>query len=130
MLCADDAARPTVEEIEALRTRFNEKSDLVAELQLIGAATCMGWPQALRPLAPIATDTAPELLVIGGPADSQTPAVWSERMSQAIGARYLLSEHLGHTVVFNDGNPCTDRVAIDYLVNGVLPDQSVCPISE
>lgn len=130
VLCTDDAARPTVQEVEALRSRFNEKSDLVAELQLIGAGSCMDWPEALRPLAPIAADTAPELLVVAGPADSQTPAVWSERMAQAIGARYLLSEHLGHTVVFNGENQCVDQVVIDYLVDGVLPDQSICPVPQ
>ena len=130
VICADDSTRPTIEEIENLRARFNEQSDLVAELQMIGAASCIGWPQALRPLPAIATDIAPEVLVIGGPADSQTPAVWGERMAQAIGARYLLSEHLGHTVVFNGNNPCADQVAIDYLVAGVLPDQSVCPVPE
>ncbi len=128
VICADDAARPSIEEVEALRTRFNEQSDLVAELQLIGVATCLGWPEALRPLPPIATDTAPELLVIAGIADSQTPAQWSERMAQAIGGRYLLSEHLGHTVVFNDSNSCVDQAVIDYLIDGVLPDQSVCAV--
>ena len=130
VICADDPARPTVQEIEALRSGFNQKSDLVAELQLIGAGSCMDWPQSLRPLAPIATDTAPELLVIAGPADSQTPANWSEKMAAAIGARYLLSEHLGHTVVFNSENPCVDQVVIDYLLDGVLPDQSVCQLPE
>lgn len=130
VICADDATRPVIEEIEALRARFNQQSDLLAELQLIGVASCMGWPEALRPLAPIATDTAPELLVIAGPADSQTPAHWGEKMAQAINGRYLLSEHLGHTVVFNDTNPCVDAVVVDYLINGVLPDQGICPLPE
>ena len=49
-------------------------------------------------------------------------------MAQAIGARYLLSEHLGHTVVFNDNNSCVDQIVIDYLIDGILPDQSVCPV--
>ncbi len=51
-------------------------------------------------------------------------------MAQAIDARYLLSEHLGHTVVFNGENQCVDQVVIDYLVDGVLPDQSICPVTQ
>lgn len=126
VICADDSSRPTADQIEQLRSRFNEQSDLIAELQLVGAASCMDWPQALRPPAPIATGTAPEMLVIAGAADTQTPAIWSERMAQAIGARYLLSNHLGHTVTFFRGNECVDQVVADYLINGALPDTGYC----
>jgi pimeloyl-ACP methyl ester carboxylesterase len=130
VICADDPARPSVAELESLRRPFNEVSDLFAEIQLAGAATCLNWPDALYPLAETATMQAPESLVIGGPTDAQTPVEWSEAMAAAIGGRYLRSEHPGHTTVFSGANACTDRAAIDFLLNGVLPDISVCPLGD
>lgn len=130
VICADDPVRPSVEQIEALRQRFNQTSDLFAEIQLAAAAICIGWPEALNPLAEISTRQAPATLVIGGPTDAQTPLIWSEQMAAAIGGRFLRSEHPGHTTVFSGQNACTDDAAIDFLLNGTLPDESVCPVSD
>ncbi len=130
VICADDPVRPSVAEIESLRQPFNAISDLFAEIQLADAAVCMGWPEALHPLAQTATTQAPESLVIGGPTDALTPLVWSEQMAAAIGGRFLRSEHAGHTTVFSGANRCTDTAALDYLLTGTLPAMTVCTADE
>ena len=124
--CADDAERPTIDDIEALRAPFNNISDLFAELQLANAAICAHWPAALDPLPTVSTSLAPQTLVIGGPFDAQTIDEWSRQMAEAIGGRYLQSQHEGHTVVFSEQNPCTDEVAINFLLTGQLPATEVC----
>ncbi len=126
VLCADDASRPTATDAEALRDDFNQRSDIFAELQLASALTCAGWPGAVDPLPEISTSQAPPTLVIGGPTDTQTILPWSEQMATAIGGHFLRSEHLGHTTVFSRQNQCTDAAAIDFLLNGTLPDKTVC----
>jgi len=126
VICSDDAARPTVDELEALRTSFNNTSDIFAELFISQSAMCSGWPQSLAPLEPISTNQAPATLVIGGPTDTQTPAIWSQQMASAIGGHYLLSDHPGHTALFSDANDCTEEAVIDFLLLGELPDTNQC----
>ena len=126
VICADDPVRLSAEEAEALRDPFNANSDLFAEVVLADASLCMGWPESIDPLPVISTTQAPETLVIGGPTDAQTIIAWSEEMAGAIGGRFLRSEHSGHTTVFTGQNSCTDRVAIEYLLEGRLPDSQVC----
>jgi len=73
VLCADDDARPTVELLISSLSRLNETSDLFAEALLPLAASCVGWPVALDPVADIHTSDAPESLTIGGSGDVLTP---------------------------------------------------------
>ncbi len=126
VICADDPARPSVAEIEALRPSFNAQSDLFAEAQMASAMVCTGWPDSLNALPEIATTQAPAALVIGGPTDALTPIAWSEQMAAAIGGQFLRSEHVGHTTVFSGANVCTDNAAIDFLLNGTLPAVAAC----
>ncbi len=126
VMCADDATRPTLDSVEALRGPFNVESDLFAEPFLNTAGLCAGWPEALNPVPEIATNQAPVSLVIGGPTDAQTPLVFSEQMAQALGGQFLRSEHDGHVTVFTGKNLCTQALVNDFLVNGSLPTVSVC----
>lgn len=126
VMCADDAYRPTADELITLLTQMNTVSDPFAEAQLAVAGLCAGWPQAIEPLAPIATSTAPMSIVIGGTTDAQTPVQWSETMAQAIGGTYIRSEHPGHTVVFTDQSECVDDLVEQFLADGLAPAVTQC----
>ncbi|MGQ7845847.1 alpha/beta hydrolase [Granulosicoccus sp. 3-233] len=126
ILCADDATRPTAEQLSASLPTFNALSDLFAEAYIGQAGSCAGWPESIDPLSPIATGTAPVALVIGGTSDAQTPLVWSEEMARAIGGHYLASSHQGHTSVFNGQNDCVDSIVTTFLLDGLLPGAADC----
>lgn len=128
ILCADDAFRPSADSLISLLGEFNQISDVFAEAQIPLAGACAGWPAALEPLPPISTNTAPVSLVIGGTTDTQTPIAWSESMAQAIGGVYIRSEHLGHTAVFNDASDCIDTIVEKFLLDGLAPAATECPV--
>ncbi len=126
VMCADDAYRPTTTELLDALPRFNAISDLFAEAYIGQAGVCAGWPEAIEPLAEIATGTAPAALVIGGTSDAQTPIAWSEEMANAIGGYYLASSHDGHTSVYNEESECVDAAVTAFLLDGLLPTGTDC----
>jgi len=126
VLCADDAARPDRDALAATLDDLDRRSDLFGESQAAIAASCAGWPAALDPLAPIATEAAPVSLVIGGRYDAQTPIEWAQLMAEAIGGRFLASDHDGHTSVFNGESACVDDIVTAFLLDGTLPDEAGC----
>jgi len=101
VLCGDDSARPDASSLISDLAEFNQLANIFAEY-LIGDLTsiCVGWPEALNPVPPIATSTVPQALVIGGSTDPITPLQGSRDMAAAIGGYFLESEHTGHTTVF------------------------------
>jgi len=126
VMCADDPARPTVESLEQVSRDFNQLSDLLAESAVTQSAICAGWPTALDPIPPIATGQAPASIVIGGPTDAQTPLIFAQQMAPAVGGQFLLSQHLGHTVSFQNKSSCVDSNLINFLLDGSLPTTGVC----
>ncbi len=126
VMCADDSARPSADELINLLSDLNSISDIFAEAQVAEAATCAGWPEALEPLPQISSDTAPVSLVVGGTTDAQTPLAWSQEMAQAIGGFFIQSEHPGHTSVFNGDSDCIDTIAEQFLLDGLAPAVSEC----
>jgi len=126
VFCADDAARPTSDSLIEKLTQFNKISDVAAEYLVSQAAICAGWPEALEPLPPIATNTAPLSLLIGGTTDAQTPIAWSQAMAQAIGGTFIKSEHSGHTTVFNEESECIDELVEKFLLDGLAPITQEC----
>jgi len=127
VICADDAARPTPEDLQMLLTELNLTSDAFAEFNVAQIASCAGWPEAPEPLPVIATGAAPLSLVIGGTTDAQTPLTWSESMSQAIGGVFIRSEHSGHVSVFVGKSECANEIAINFLSDGLAPTVTECP---
>ena len=130
VLCADDAHRPTEASLIELAAEFNLISDVFAENIVSQTAECAGWPEALEPLAPIGTGTAPLSLVIGGTTDTNTPLAWSEAMAQAIGGVFIRSEHKGHTSVFNGESECIDNLVEQFLMDGLTPATTECGLEE
>jgi len=127
VVCADDDARPTVESLILSLNALNETSDLFAEAQLPLAASCVGWPEALDPVADIRTSDAPASLIIGGSDDVITPVDWAVEMAGAIGGVFLSSGHPGHTTLFLRENECVDSFTVDFLLEGTLPPEgTIC----
>jgi len=131
IVCADDASRPTVDSLLLTLEEFNQASDYFAESSIAVVAFCAGWPEALEPLAPIVTNTAPTSLVIGGTQDPLTPLIWSQEMATQIGGVYIGSAHDGHTGLFDEKSPCLELVAAEFLLDGTIPaTDAVIPVSE
>jgi len=126
VLCADDPARPDLDELVTVLAGLNEVSDLFAEADVALAASCIGWPASIDPVTPITTTVAPASLVIGGSTDANTPIEWAQAMAEAIGGVYLASDHDGHTSVFNGESRCVDDVVLAFLIDGTLPAQASC----
>lgn len=126
ILCADDAERHDIDFLTTKYREFNRVSDLFAELQITNLALCSGWAEAIEPLPPIVTGTAPVSLVIGGTTDAQTPLQWSDDMAQAIGGLFIRSEHPGHTSVFNEESACIDAMVEAFLIDGTTPTETFC----
>ncbi|MBX2883062.1 MAG: alpha/beta hydrolase [Granulosicoccus sp.] len=121
VICADDTARPSVDSLLTTLGSLNESSDFFAESVLPTAASCLGWPEALDPIADINTADAPASLVIGGTEDVRTPISWADETAAAIGGIFVSSAHQGHTTVFTRENDCVESMVVDFLLDGSLP---------
>ena len=127
VMCADDNARPTVESLISSLNALNEGSDLFAEALLPDAASCVGWPEALDPIADIQTTDAPASLTIGGSDDVLTPLSWAVEMAEAVGGVFVSSAHPGHGTLFVHENECVDSITVEFLLEGTLPpDGTIC----
>lgn len=125
-LCADDSFRPNVETLVAASEEFNLLSDVFAEIALSEYASCAGWPEALAPLSPITTNTAPTSIVIGGSNDAIAPIEFSEDMAAAIGGVFVRSDHEGHTSVFFGKSECVDNIVESFFIDGTTPASEEC----
>ena len=126
LYCADDSFRPDVEDLLSASNEFNQRSDIFAETSVSELSRCAGWPEALEPLAPIVTSTAPVSIVIGGTNDAVAPIELSEEMARAIGGVFLRSDHTGHISVFEEKSDCVDNVVEAFLLDGTIPAVQEC----
>jgi len=128
VFCADDAARPDSSSLISDLAEFNQVSNIYSEY-VVGTLTsnCTGWPQALNPVLPIATNQAPQALVIGGATDSVTPIQGARETTAAIDGWLIESAHTGHDTVFSKGNNCVDTAVTEFLLTGTLPTITECP---
>lgn len=126
LYCADDSFRPDVEGLLLASDEFNQRSDVFAETSLSELSRCAGWPEALAPLVPIVTDTAPVSIVIGGINDAIAPIALSEEMALAIGGFFLRSDHAGHISVFEEKSDCVDNAVEAFFLDGTIPVVQEC----
>lgn len=125
-LCADDAFRPTVNNLITALDEFNQRSDIFAENALSEYSRCAGWPEAIAPPAPIVTNTAPVSIVIGGINDPIAPIALSEDMANAIGGFLIKSDHPGHISAFLGKSACVDNAVEAFLLQGTTPAEQNC----
>jgi len=133
VLCADDAIRPDSDSLIRDLTELNQVSNIYAEYIIRNLiSTCIGWPQAVNPVPPITTNTAPQSLIIGGTTDQFTPLQASRDMATAIGGYLIESAHGGHDIVFRPfrGTECVDSAVTEFLRTGNLPAVNECPARE
>lgn len=126
VMCADDAARPTTQDLIPLLADYNTVSDLFAEAYVTQAALCVGWPAATDPVVPLAVAVESGLLIVGGTADALTPLGWSEAIAETTGSPLIVSGHAGHTVVFQGESECVDQQVVAFLREGKKPEQTEC----
>jgi len=126
VLCADDGFRPTPESVSQALGEYDQILELLRLESISVFETCAGWPEALEPLAPLASDRAPTPIVIGGIFDARTPLVWSEVMATAIGGKLITSGHFGHTATFLGRSSCVDDIVETFFENRLLPERSEC----
>jgi len=125
-LCADDAFRPSVDDLVSALTEFNNASDVFAEVSASEFGRCAAWPVPTEQLAPIVTNTAPQSIVIGGTNDPLAPLALSEDMAAAIGGTLIRSDHPGHISVFLGKSRCVDNLATAFLLDGTTPTFQEC----
>jgi len=129
LYCADDPLRPDVDLIVAAFEEFNQRSDIFGESSASEFARCAGWPEAIAPLDPIVTNTAPVSIVIGGVNDAVAPIVLSEELAAAIGGHYIRSDHSGHISVFLNKSDCVDDAVETFLLTGETPAFGECSVN-
>lgn len=89
---------------------------------------CVDWPVAPQPLAPVAAEGAPAILVVSTTGDPATPYESGVRVADRLATGVLLTnEGEGHTAV-TGGNGCVTAIFASYLIDLNAPrDGATCP---
>lgn len=113
--CADDPARPPVEEVRSQADTVAEGSVYFADFLRAGTG-CVGTPDPIDSVAVGPAEGAAPILVIGTTGDPATPYQWAVEMAEALSSGVLYTvEAEGHTAFLSV--PCVDEVVINYLVD-------------
>jgi len=118
--CADDPARPPVDEVRTQAELAATGSEYFGEF-LRASTGCIGASDPIDPIAIGPADGAAPILVIGTTGDPATPYDWAVEMAELLSSGVLFTvEAEGHTAFLSV--PCVDGVVTDYLVDLELPD--------
>lgn len=125
--CADEAERPSREQIRELQSQWREQYPLFGPALAVGLLACTEWPGGQDPYPTGAADGAPPILVVGTTGDPATPYEQTPALAEMLGVgRVLTWEGEGHTAY-----PQTDCInaAVDaYLVDLAVPAEGKsCP---
>lgn len=125
--CADEAERPSREQIRELQSQWREQYPLFGPALAVGLLACTEWPGGRDPYPTGAADGAPPILVVGTTGDPATPYEQTPALAEMLGVgRVLTWEGEGHTAY-----PQTDCInaAVDaYLVDLAVPAEGKsCP---
>jgi pimeloyl-ACP methyl ester carboxylesterase len=118
--CADDPARPPIDEVRAQAESAADASNYFGDF-LRASTGCIGVPDPIDPIVIGSADGAAPILVIGTTGDPATPYEWAVEMAESLSSGVLYTvEADGHTAFLSV--PCVDAVVTDYLVDLELPD--------
>jgi pimeloyl-ACP methyl ester carboxylesterase len=89
-----------------------------------GDLPCASWPVHAEGARPVNLTTgAYPILVLASTTDPATPYAGAQRIFEAAGDGYLVTQPGGPHVLFGRGNPCPDDLVTALLVDGTLPDE-------
>ncbi len=119
--CADDPARPSVDEVRTQAERAASASEYFSDF-LRASTGCLGSVDPIDPIAIGPANGADPILVIGTTGDPATPYEWAVEMAELLSSGVLYTvEAEGHTAFLSV--PCVNDVVTEYLVDLVLPDE-------
>jgi pimeloyl-ACP methyl ester carboxylesterase len=117
--CADDPARPSVEEMWARSDALGERSEFFGD-RLRATTGCIGHPDPVDPLVLGPAEGAPPILVIGTTGDPATPYEWAIELADFLVSGVLYTvEAEGHTAYTRAA--CANDVVNAYLIDLELP---------
>jgi pimeloyl-ACP methyl ester carboxylesterase len=118
--CADDSARPALDEVWAEADAIADGSEHFGEL-LRASFGCVGTPDPIDPLRLGRAAGAPPILVIGTTGDPATPYEWATQLAEFLDSGVLYTvEGEGHTAYTSI--ECVTAVVNDYLIELTVPD--------
>jgi hypothetical protein len=118
--CADDAARPSEDEVWEEADLIADASDHFADY-LRASFGCLGFPEPIDPLTLGPAEGAPPILVIGTTGDPATPFDWSQQLADSLTSGVLYSvDGEGHTAYTSI--ECVTPVVNAYLIDLEVPE--------
>jgi pimeloyl-ACP methyl ester carboxylesterase len=124
--CADDPARPPLEDVLALQPEIERGQPLLGPWAV--AACLEGWPPTAEARPDLRPSPAP-IVVVGTQYDPITPYRWSVALAEALGSAALVSYEVDtHTAVWGD-SWCIDDIVVAYFVYLEMPPAGArCPV--
>jgi pimeloyl-ACP methyl ester carboxylesterase len=118
--CADDPARPTVDEMWQRADALGNGSEFFGDY-LRATTGCLGLPDSADPLVLGPAEGAPPILVIGTTGDPATPYEWAIELADFLDSGVLYTvEAEGHTAYTRAA--CANDVVNAYLIDLELPE--------
>jgi pimeloyl-ACP methyl ester carboxylesterase len=124
--CMDTAERMTVEEEDAIASRFTDVAPRFAPGDT-GGYFCTFFPESTDPRVEITGAGAGPIVVCGATGDPATPLESTRKMADALeDGRLIIIDADQHTCYGAD--PCADALIDDYLVElNAPPEVTECP---
>jgi hypothetical protein len=106
--------------------KFEEASPTFGAIFAYGLSSCAQWPvEGTREPGELTAEGAEPILVIGTTRDPATPLAWAESLAEQLESGVLVRrDGDGHTG-YGAGNDCVDAAVEEYLVGGVVPEDTV-----
>ncbi|MDQ1036290.1 pimeloyl-ACP methyl ester carboxylesterase [Streptomyces sp. V3I8] len=128
--CADDKARPTVDDVRAKLPEFREASPVFGDYLAWGMVGCTDWAVAGAADRPdVSAPGSAPILVVGNTGDPATPYAGARKMADALGKGVgveLTYKGQGHGA-YDSGNKCVRDAVNGYLLDGRAPSSGkVC----
>ncbi|TDB75613.1 alpha/beta hydrolase [Micromonospora sp. KC723] len=125
--CADEAEKPSIDQIRALQSRWRQQYPLFGPALAVGMLGCVEWPGRPDPYPTGGADGAPPIVVVGTTGDPATPYEQTARLAAMLGVgRVLTWEGEGHTAY--PQTTCVTDAVDAYLISLTAPREGLrCP---
>lgn len=125
--CLDRQDRPSLEETQALATKWEVEAPNFGAYLGWGNLSCTYWKAKATGVAhAISAQGAPTILVIGTTNDPATPYPWAQSLASQLSSGVLLTyDGDGHTAYYQ-GSSCVDEYVDKYFLSGEVPAGVTC----